>query len=156
MKELRKLGRSFFYAGKGIGWAVRTQRNMRIHLTALVLVIVFGFMEGLSPTHWCLELLCCMAVISLELMNSALERACDAITREKDPLIGQAKDAAAGAVLAAAAGSVAVALVILVGGGYLDAVKAYGASHSWTLPMLVLIAALGAAFVFLPCRSSKK
>lgn len=89
MKELRKLGRSFSYAAKGIGWAVRTQRNMRIHLTALVLVVVFGFVEGLRPTHWCLELLCCMAVISMELMNSALESACDAITREKNPQIGR-------------------------------------------------------------------
>ena len=118
MKELRKLGRSFSYAAKGIGWAVRTQRNMRIHLTALVLVVVFGFVEGLRPTHWCLELLCCMAVISLELMNSALESACDAITREKNPQIGRAKDAAAGAVLVAAFGSVVVALVILLGSGY--------------------------------------
>ena len=123
MKELRKLGRSFSYAAKGIGWAVRTQRNMRIHLTALVLVVVFGFVEGLRPTHWCLELLCCMAVISLELMNSALESACDAITREKNPLIGRAKDAAAGAVLVAAFGSVVVALVILLGSGYWETVR---------------------------------
>lgn len=156
MKELRKLGRSFFYAGKGIGWAVRTQRNMRIHLTALVLVIVFGFVEGLSPTHWCLELLCCMAVISLELLNSALESACDAITREKNPLIGQAKDAAAGAVLVSAVGSVAAALVIFLGGGYVDAVRICCISHRWTMPLLVLLVILGAVFVFLPCRSANK
>ena len=142
MKELRKLGRSFSYAAKGIGWAVRTQRNMRIHLTALVLVVVFGFVEGLRPTHWCLELLCCMAVISLELMNSALESACDAITREKNPLIGRAKDAAA--------------LVILLGSGYWETVREHVKAHWWLLPALVLIAGLGAAFVFLPCRSSKK
>ena len=156
MKELRKLGRSFSYAAKGIGWAVRTQRNMRIHLTALVLVVIFGFVEGLRPTHWCLELLCCMTVISLELMNSALESACDAITREKNPLIGRAKDAAAGAVLVAAFGSVVVALVILLGSGYWETVREHVKAHWWLLPVLALIAGLGAAFVFLPCRLSKK
>ena len=77
MNEPKKLLRSFGYGAKGILYGIRTQRNLRIHLCALVTVIWFDGMAGFSLEHWCLELLCCMAVISLELMNTALEALCD-------------------------------------------------------------------------------
>lgn len=70
MKELHRLALSFLYALRGIGYAVKTQRNFRIHLTALMVVVVFNTMAQLSATHWCIELLCCMVVISMELVNT--------------------------------------------------------------------------------------
>lgn len=102
MDEGKKLLRSFGYAFRGIGWAIRTQRNMRIHLVGAVYVLLFGWIMRIAPVHLCLEILCCMAVISLELVNSALERICDGITKERKPWIRDAKDAAAGAVLTSA------------------------------------------------------
>ena len=102
MDEGKKLLRSFGYAFRGIGWAIRTQRNMRIHLVGAVYVLLFGWIMRIAPAHLCLELLCCMAVISLEMVNSALEQICDGITKERKPWIRDAKDAAAGAVLTSA------------------------------------------------------
>lgn len=46
-------------------------------------------------------------------MNTALEALCDRVTKEADPLIKTAKDAAAGAVLVTAMTSVGVALWLL-------------------------------------------
>ena len=57
MDEGKKLLRSFGYAFRGIGWAIRTQRNMRIHLVGAVYVLLFGWIMRIAPSHLCLELL---------------------------------------------------------------------------------------------------
>jgi undecaprenol kinase len=51
-------------------------------------------------------------VLSLELMNTAIERAIDLVTKDVHPLAKQAKDVAAGAVLVASVGAAVTALII--------------------------------------------
>ena len=153
LRELQALAHSFGFALRGIGYGIRTQRNLRIHLVALMTVLIFNTMAGLSVAHWCVELLCCMLVISLELVNTALEAACDRISKDYDPLIGHAKDAAAGAVLAAAIGAVVIALLIYTrGGAYHAATVAFlqAPGHGWVKPALAVGYLLAAGFVFLP------
>ena len=147
------LGKSFGYAIRGIGYGARTQRNLRIHLVALLTVICFNSMAQLSVTHWCIELLCCMLVLSLELVNTALEAVCDKVSPERHPLIGHAKDAAAGAVLVAAIGAVGIALLIFFfGGDYRAKTAAFlsAPEHGWVKPALLAGYLLAAGFVFLP------
>ncbi len=151
MKELHRLLCSFCYAFRGIGYGIRSQRNLRIHLVALVTVIVFNAMAGLSVTHWCIELLCCMLVISLELVNTALEAACDRVSTERNPLLGHAKDAAAGAVLVSAFGSVAIALLIFFyGGPYYSHVTQILQRETWVKYALLASVLAELAFIFLP------
>lgn len=152
MEEGKKLLRSFGYAFRGIGWAIRTQRNLRIHLVATVYVLLFGWIMRISAVHLCLELLCCMLVISLELVNSALERICDGITGEQRPWIRDAKDAAAGAVLTSAIGSVILALVIFFCGGYLSQVQKTFAAYPVSWIAAILMIPIGGIFVFLPIK----
>ncbi len=149
--------RSFGYALRGIGYAVRTQQNLRIHLVALIVVVLFNAMAGLSVTHWCIEILCCMLVIALELVNTALEAACDKMTRQRCPQIGHAKDAAAGAVLVAAIGSVVIAVLIFYQGGpYQSHVSKFLRLYSWVKWMLPAGAAGALAFIFLPSILQKQ
>lgn len=156
MGEGRALLRGFVWAAKGIGYGIRTQRNLRIHLCALAVVIGFDIMAGFSLEHWCLELLCCMAVISLELFNTALEALCDRVSPEKHPLIGHAKDASAGAVLVSAIGSVIVGIALFFRGSpdYLIRTRQCltRAGVQAGLAGFLLLAAL---FVFLPCYFQK-
>ncbi len=114
---LKKFFRSFRYAGAGLGNAVKTQRNLRFHLCAAVFAHWLGLLAGLEKGEMALISLCCGLVIGLELVNTAIEAVCDRVSLEEDPLIGAAKDAAAGAVLAAAVFAVLVALWLL--GGWL-------------------------------------
>lgn len=155
MEEGKKLLRSFGYAFRGIGWAIRTQRNLRIHLVATVYVLLFAWMMKLSVVHLCLELLCCMLVISLELVNSALERICDGITREQRPWVRDAKDAAAGAVLIAAIGSVVLALIIFFHGGYLSQLQKTLAEYPLSWIAAILMIPIGGTFVFLPTKKQR-
>lgn len=100
---------SFPHAVRGILRSIRTERNLRIHLTAVVYVTWAGVLAGLDHTGWAVLCLCFGLVTALELVNTAIEQLGDRVSREWDPLIGAAKDAAAGAVLLAAVASAAVA-----------------------------------------------
>ena len=91
--------KSFGYAVKGVIYTIKTQRHMRIHLCVGFYVILAGLVTKLSTAQWAAVLICIALVTASECMNTALESACDAVSRQPHPLIGTAKDAAAGAVL---------------------------------------------------------
>lgn len=103
----------FSHAGRGVALAGR-QRNFRVHLVATGAVLLLGAGLGVSPLEWALLILCIFWVLGMEAMNSALEALANRVCREPDPLIGQAKDLAAGAVLLSALGAAGVGLVILL------------------------------------------
>jgi diacylglycerol kinase (ATP) len=96
------LYKSFGYAFQGIGRTIRDERNIKIHLAATVLVVIFGIALHITLTEWFVCLILFGLVISLELVNTAIEATVDLVTEEKKPLAKKAKDAAAGAVLVSA------------------------------------------------------
>ena len=85
---------------------------MRFQLVAAVYVIVFSFFFDLSVTEFAVVALIIGAVISAELINTALERLCDRVTTEFDTNIKYIKDVCAAAVLVLAAAAIAVAFLI--------------------------------------------
>ncbi len=97
-----KLYKSFGYAFEGIFNTVLHERNMQIHSVVTVLVVIFGFILHISLAEWMVCLLLFAQVLSLELVNTALEAVVDLATTERRPLAKKAKDAAAGAVLISA------------------------------------------------------
>lgn len=109
---MRKLLCSFFYAFTGIFVAVRSQRNMKIHLLAVAVVSAAGAYYKISSSEWLAVFLCFALVITLEMMNTAIELLADKLHPEKNKQIGKVKDVAAGAVLVAAMFSVAIAVVV--------------------------------------------
>lgn len=110
----RKRGRSFVYAGRGIRTLVQMEHNAWIHLTVAALVIAAGFLFQLSAGEWCVVALCIGGVLAAESFNSAIEALADKVSPERDPLIGKAKDMAAGGVLLAAIGAATCGLIIFL------------------------------------------
>lgn len=94
-----KLYKSFGYAFEGIFATLFHERNMQIHFLVTVLVIIFGIILKISVTEWFYCMLLFGLVLSLELVNTAIEAVVDLVTEDKKPLAKKAKDAAAGAVL---------------------------------------------------------
>lgn len=92
----------------------RTERNMRIHLTFTVLVIIFGWILRISNTEWLLCLLCFGLVFTAEMVNTAIENIVDLVSPQQNKLAGKAKDIAAGAVLVSAIISACVGLIIFI------------------------------------------
>lgn len=113
---MKKLLRSFVYAFKGITYCIANERNMRIHLCFMV--YMFGFLTvhdffEVSRTQFALLFAVCGTVLSLEAVNTAVEKAVDLTTNELNTLAKISKDAAAGAVLISAIAAVAVGIAIL-------------------------------------------
>ena len=113
-KKIKKQILSFFYAIRGIFSAFVTEPHMRFHLVASFYVVFFALkFYTLSPGQMSSLLLCIGSVFIAELVNTAIERLCDTVTKEYSDNIKFVKDVAAGAVLVAAIISVAVAFNIL-------------------------------------------
>lgn len=108
-----RLLKAFGHAFSGLFLALRTQRNMPIHLAIAAGVIALGIWLGLSITQWAILALTIGSVLAAELLNSGLETVVDMVSPDYHPLAKQAKDVAAGAVLLAAIVSVVVGLLIL-------------------------------------------
>ncbi|MBW2272906.1 MAG: diacylglycerol kinase family protein [Deltaproteobacteria bacterium] len=106
--------RSFGYAFAGIRALLRTQHNARIHGAASVVVVAAGFWLGLGVTEWCMVVLAMALVWSAEALNTALELLADALAPDHNPLVGRAKDMAAGGVLLAALGAAAVGVMVFL------------------------------------------
>ena len=113
------LHKSFGYAFEGIFTCIRNERNMKIHITVAALVVIAGWILGLSITEWCICLGLFGLVMALELVNTAVEAVVDLVTTERHPLAKTAKDTAAGAVLIAAIMAAIVGLLIFVPKGLL-------------------------------------
>lgn len=96
------LYKSFGYAFQGIGTTIKRERNIKIHLLAVICVVLVGLLVHLSKTEWLICFVLFGLVISLELVNTAIEAVVDLVTEERKPLAKIAKDAAAGAVLVSA------------------------------------------------------
>ncbi len=103
---------SFKLAGKGIWLAVMKQRNLRIHLIVAALVIAAAYFYEITIVEWCLLLLCIGLVISLELMNTAIESLVNLVSPQWQESAGRIKDLAAGAVLWSAILAVLIGLLI--------------------------------------------
>lgn len=106
--------RTFCYALEGIQTALCKERNMRIHMAAMILVVFAGTVLDLSAVEWCICLILFGLVIALELMNTAVEAVVDLVTEERKPLAKIAKDTAAGAVLTAALMSAVIGCIIFI------------------------------------------
>lgn len=148
MKDLIK---SFKYAFRGITYCLSRERNMRIHLCFMV--YMFGFLTvhdffEVSRTQIAVLIAVCALVLSLEAVNTAVEKAIDLETKEINQLAKISKDAAAGAVLIAAIGAVAVGIAILYQPEAFAAMFDYYKENIPVLIALIVSVAASCVFVF--------
>lgn len=110
----RSRANSFACATKGLVFFFRTQVNARIHLLASIMVLVAGFLFRINVVEWCILIICIAGVISLEIVNTAIEKLADKISGQYDRDIGHIKDLAAAAVFIVAIASAIIALLIFI------------------------------------------
>jgi diacylglycerol kinase len=104
------LGRAFSAAFKGIGFALRHERNMRIHLLATLMVYTAGLLLHLQREDYLWLTLAISLVWITELCNTAIEQLTNLVHPEWHPVAGRVKDLAAGAVLIASIAGVIIAI----------------------------------------------
>jgi len=153
----RSLVWSFEYAIRGIVHAVRTQRNMRLHLLAACVVFIAALYFGVHGLELVALLFCVGFVITAELVNTAVEATVDLATDGFDPLAGIAKDVAAGAVLVASLTALAVGYVVFFTRVASAAQSALGVVRSSSATVtLIALALTGVAIVAIKAASREK
>ena len=114
-KEKEKpLLKTLSYGFNGILYTLKHERNMVIHFLVMILVIIAGIVFKITFVEWGVCFVLFALVLSLELMNTALENVVDLVTEEKKAKAKVAKDAAAGAVLVSAIFAVIIGISIFL------------------------------------------
>ncbi len=112
--EVRGLIASFSYAGAGIAYLLRSQRNARIHLALTIVAIALALWLKISTVEWAVLSLTICLVFLAEAFNTAVEATIDLVSPDSHPLAKIAKDTAAGGVLLAAVTALAVAAFLFL------------------------------------------
>ena len=133
---MKKQLNSFGCAIKGFFGAVCSEGHLRFHLVAAVYVLVFSSFYNFSAAQWAVLIILIALVIAAELVNTAIEDTCDAVTTEQNEHIRRAKDMAAGAVLVLSIAAAAIAVIFFWN---LEVIKNIFAYFSQNIPMLILL-----------------
>jgi diacylglycerol kinase (ATP) len=98
---------------EGILYTARTQKHMRYHFLAALLILCAALFLRVSPVEFMLLALAVSFVLFAELLNTAIEVVVDMISPQFHPMAKIAKDVAAGAVLVAAFGTAVMGYLVL-------------------------------------------
>ncbi|MCK5780053.1 MAG: diacylglycerol kinase [Psychrilyobacter sp.] len=112
LKKNTKLTQSINYAIEGLITAVKTERNMRIHISVAMLVIILCLIFGVSGSGLKDIVFAIVLVFFAELINTAIEACVDLTTTKYHPLAKKAKDVAAGAVVIVSLNAVFVGYIV--------------------------------------------
>lgn len=100
---------SFAIKGLSLAWH---EKHFKIHLVAALFAIILGIILGINKVEWCIIIICIGAVMTLEILNTAMERLVDLVEPNFNPKAGAIKDLAACAVLVFAVISVIIGIMI--------------------------------------------
>jgi undecaprenol kinase/diacylglycerol kinase (ATP) len=92
-----KLIRSFGYAIAGVRACFKSELNFKFHMAAAIAAILFSMLFKTSASEWVAVAFCIAFVLTMEIMNTAIEKLCDVVHNELHPGIKIIKDITAGA-----------------------------------------------------------
>ena len=104
--------KSIVFAVKGAVKLLTTEHSIIVQFTIAILMTVAGFYCAITKTEWLFQTLAIGLVMSIEGLNTAIEKIADFIHPDYHERIGFIKDISAGAVLFAAVTAIAIGLII--------------------------------------------
>ena len=112
--SIKRFFNSFIYAGSGIKSAIKTEQNLLLDLICGIVAITGGILLKISMIELAIIIIVIGLVISIELINTAIEYVVDMAMPEVHPLAKLSKDIAAGAVLITTIVALIVGLIIFL------------------------------------------
>ena len=112
MKKAENFRYSLKYALAGVRHAFKTEKNLRIHGVATVIVLGASYVFQVTSIELALICFSIALVITAELLNTAIENVIDLVCQEYHPLAKIAKNVSAGAVLITALNAIIIAMLI--------------------------------------------
>lgn len=111
---MRRLLRSFGFAGQGLRYCAGREKNFQVHCILAVLVIITGFVLKISLQEWIIVSMCIAAMLAFEMLNTAIEHLCNIVQPASHPTVKIIKDVSAGAVFLIALMSVVCGAIIFL------------------------------------------
>ena len=106
--------KSMSYAFNGAVKLIRTEHSIMVQFSLGIIMTIAGFCLHITPTEWLFQTLAIGLVMSIEGLNTAVEKIADFIHPDYHQRIGFIKDIAAGAVFFAAMTAIAIGLIIYI------------------------------------------
>lgn len=106
--------KSMGFAVKGAYKLITTEHSVMVQFSLAVLLIIAGFYFNIDRYEWMMQILAFGLVLSIEGLNTAVEKVADFIHPEFHERIGFIKDIAAGAVMFAAMAAIAIGMLIYI------------------------------------------
>jgi len=106
--------KSITFALKGAIKLITTEHSIMVQFSTAVVLVFAGFYFKISTSEWLFQTLAIGLVLSIEGLNTAVEKIADFIHPEFNEKIGFIKDIAAGAVFFAAMTAIAIGLIIYI------------------------------------------
>jgi diacylglycerol kinase (ATP) len=106
--------KSVTYAYKGAVKLITTEHSVMVQFSLGILMTIAGFYFGITKTEWLFQTLAIGLVMSVEGLNTSVEKIADFIHPNYHERIGFIKDIAAGAVFFAAMTAIAIGLIIYI------------------------------------------
>lgn len=110
--DIKRLTRSFRFAFRGLGIAFRGEQNLRIFFAIAAINIILALVLKLNLIEWAIGIVTTLVVISIEIVNTALEELLDMISPEYNGRTKVIKDMLASAALGASICALIIALII--------------------------------------------
>ena len=105
-------GNSFGFAFEGLRAVLKTEHNTWIHAGTTAIVLLFAFYFRITKTEWLILVILISQVWFTEILNTAIEKAMDFISKERHPQIKLVKDLASAAVMVSAIAAVIGGVII--------------------------------------------
>lgn len=100
---------------RGIRVSIGSERNIKMQVSIMVLLMILGFILEFSPGEWAIIILTSVMVLAVEMVNTAIEFTIDLVCKNDYNLLAKsAKDIAAGAVLVISMGAVIIGSIIIL------------------------------------------
>ncbi|WP_163399700.1 diacylglycerol kinase family protein [Flavobacterium fluviatile] len=106
--------KSVTYAFKGALKLITTEHSIMVQFSIGILMTIAGFYFDISHEEWLFQIFAIGLVLSIEGLNTAIEKVADFIHPNYHEKIGFIKDIAAGAVFFAAMTAMAIGLIIYI------------------------------------------
>jgi diacylglycerol kinase (ATP) len=104
--------KSIRYAFNGALLLLKTEASIKIQFVIALIITALGFYYNISTTEWIVQILAIGLVMSIEGLNTAIEKISDFIHPEHNSKIGFIKDIAAGSVFIASVFAILIGCII--------------------------------------------
>ena len=101
-------------AYRGIGFAFKTERNLRTEIAISIVTFGYGYYLGFSYIEFAIIFLAAFTVLGAELLNTAIEESWNRLHPDHHAEVGRIKDIASGGVFLVGVGAGLAGLLIFL------------------------------------------